>query len=135
VDSFSRPAGATGRDFTAEGLSHNRAMPFPRRAASPYHRPMRVRVFALRQRGRRTGGYGSLAPQGIAGSIGMYTQLHGDRSIAAATLKGSAPKEPDLLPPLYEPVLVALTNQGLLLRGYESVEGAAYVQEWRCEFE
>ena len=36
-------------------------------------------------------------------------------------------------PPLYEPELVAIGSDALLLRGYESANGVGYVQEWRCE--
>jgi hypothetical protein len=82
---------------------------------------MRVKVLALRHQGRRKGSYGTMAPQGIIGSISMHTQNGGRGSYTAATLKAGAPKDPDLLPPLYEPVLVTITNGGLLLRGFESI--------------
>lgn len=35
---------------------------------------MRVRVRALRHQGQRKGSYGTLAPQGVVGSIAMHTQ-------------------------------------------------------------
>ena len=38
-----------------------------------------------------------------------------------------------LLPELYEPVLTAIGNGLLLLRGFEREGVAATVQEWRCE--
>jgi hypothetical protein len=42
-----------------------------------------------------------------------------------------------VLPDLYEPVLVALGHNMLLLRGYERIgerdTAFAVVQEWRCE--
>lgn len=95
---------------------------------------MTIRVTALRRQGRRLGHYGTAAPKAVQGTIGLHTQMNGQHSYTAATLKGSAPKDPDLLPPLYEPVLVTLTNGALLLRGFESVDGASFVQEWHCEF-
>lgn len=39
----------------------------------------------------------------------------------------------DVIPPLYEPELVAIGAGALLLRGFESADGVGYVQEWRCE--
>jgi hypothetical protein len=39
-----------------------------------------------------------------------------------------------LLPDLYEPVLAAIGNRVLVLRGFEqATEGQSVVQEWRCE--
>jgi hypothetical protein len=96
---------------------------------------MRARVTVLRKQGRRVGQYGTLAARAIAGTLGMHSQVGGEQSYTAVTLKGSAPKDPDLLPPLYEPVLVTITNGSILLRGYESFEGASFVQEWHCEFD
>ncbi len=95
---------------------------------------MRARVRALRVQVRRTTQYGSQS-QGIVGDITMHAQAGGQGSYTAATLKAGAPKDPDLLPPLYEPVLVAIGGTGFLLRGFESVDRASYVQEWHCEVE
>ena len=61
--------------------------------------------------------------------------MSGQQNYTAVTLRDLLPKDPDLLPPLYEPVLVNIGGNGLLLRGFESIDGASYVQEWRCEFE
>jgi hypothetical protein len=44
-------------------------------------------------------------------------------------------KQTEALPPLYEPQLIALGTNAMLLRGFESNAGAGYVQEWRCEIE
>jgi hypothetical protein len=41
-------------------------------------------------------------------------------------------RDGDLLPPLFSPKLVALGSDALLLRGFQSDDGTAYVQEWRC---
>lgn len=78
------------------------------------------------------GQYGTMA-QGILGDVTMHTQSGGQGSYTAATLRAGSPREPDLLPPLYEPVLVTIGGTGFLLRGFEAVEGASYVQEWHCE--
>ena len=96
---------------------------------------MPTRVFRLRERGRRHARNRSSMDEGCVGVIGLHTELRGSESFTAATLKPGRPKEPELLPPLHEPVLVTLTDRGLLLRGYESVDGISYVQEWRCVFE
>ena len=61
-------------------------------------------------------------PGQLAGGLG---QLGG-----VEPLRGS--RTEDLLPPLYEPELVAIGHDGLLLRGFESSNGTGYVQEWRC---
>ena len=38
----------------------------------------------------------------------------------------------DLLPPLYEPQMAAIGSEAIMLRSYESCDGAAFVQEWHC---
>lgn len=68
------------------------------------------------------------------GLIALHTELRGSESYTAAVLRNGEPKAAPLIPPLHEPVLVALTDRALLLRGFESIDGASYVQEWRCEF-
>ena len=65
----------------------------------------------------------------------MHSMNGAQKSYKAATLRTGAPKDPDLLPELYEPVLVTIGGTGFLLRGFESVEGASYAQEWHCELE
>jgi hypothetical protein len=65
-----------------------------------------------------------------AGDLTMHSQ---GGAYTVVSLRKGAPKDPELLPPLYEPVLVAVGGTGFLLRGFESVEGASYVQEWHCE--
>ena len=95
---------------------------------------MRVRVKAMRRQGRRVSENGTLAGERSAGELTLQTVVGGRGAYAVATLKGgSAPKDPDLLPPLYEPVLVAVGGTGFLLRGFESAGDASYVQEWHCE--
>lgn len=48
-----------------------------------------------------------------------------------------APRNDELLgsrywPALYEPHLVAIGQDSILLRGYESTDGGSHVQEWNC---
>ena len=37
---------------------------------------------------------------------------------------------PDALPPLYDPVLIAMSPQAFTLAGFERIEGADYAQSW-----
>ena len=97
---------------------------------------MRVRVYPLRSRGRRVE-----RPEnqdGVPGDLRMYSQVHGSEMHMVARLctrteRSSTDRE--LLPPLFSPELVAVGDRALLLRGFQAVDGAAYVQEWRCVLE
>jgi hypothetical protein len=94
---------------------------------------MKVRVFTLRQRGRRSPR--TEDPEGVVGTLQMHSMLRGTELHTVARLcsrVGRSVHDEELLPPLYSPELVALGNGALLLRGFQSVDGAAYVQEWRC---
>jgi hypothetical protein len=107
-----------------------------RKGAGRYDAPMRVRVFPLRSRGRRVE-----RPEnndGVPGDLRMYSQVHGSEMHMVARLctrteRSSTDRE--LLPPLFSPELVAVGDRALLLRGFQSIDGAAYVQEWRCLLE
>ena len=97
---------------------------------------MKVRVFPLRSRGQRT--HRSEEQAGVAGDLRMYSQVHGSEMHMVARLctrteRSSTDRE--LLPPLYAPELVAVGERALLLRGFQSLDGTAYVQEWRCLME
>ena len=97
---------------------------------------MKVRVFCMRQRGRRLERPESL--DGVPGDLRMYSQVLGSEMHMVARLctrtdRSSTDRE--LLPPLFAPELVAVGERALLLRGFQSVDGAAYVQEWRCVLE
>ena len=97
---------------------------------------MKVRVFVLRQRGRRS--HRSDELEGVPGDLRMFSMVHGSEMHTVARLctrtdRSSTDRE--LLPPLYSPSLVAVGERALLLRGFQSIEGAAYVQEWRCVLE
>jgi hypothetical protein len=62
--------------------------------------------------------------------------MHGTvthRTLQLLALDTLSSRPGDVLPPLYEPELVALGSNAFLFRGFESADGAGYVQEWRCE--
>ena len=87
----------------------------------------------LRQRGRRT--QTSETHEGIDGELHLTSTMHGTEMHTALRLcarEALSIRDQDLLPPLYSPQLVALSSDGLLLRGFQSADGTAYVQEWRC---
>ena len=97
---------------------------------------MRVRIFVLRQHGKRT--HRAEATEGVPGDLRMYSQvlgseMHNVARLCTRTERSSQDRE--LLPPLYSPALVAVGEGSLLLRGFQSIDGAAYVQEWRCVVE
>jgi len=56
--------------------------------------------------------------------------MHTVARLCARVERGS--NEAELLPSLYEPQLMAVGADSLLLRGFESSDGAAHVQEWHC---
>jgi len=93
---------------------------------------MKVRVFAMRRVGRR---YTHHDQDSVVGELHLHSILRGSESHRVAQLRAADPRgsrTEDLLPPLFEPELVAIGHDGLLLRGYESANGTGYVQEWRC---
>jgi hypothetical protein len=97
---------------------------------------MRVRVFPLRKNGRRTE-RAELA-DGVPGDLRMFSLVHGNemhRVARLCTRTDRSSTDRELLPPLFSPQLVAVGDRALLLRGFQSVDGAAYVQEWRCLLE
>ena len=93
---------------------------------------MKVRVFLLRRSGRRFHDRDQESVEGVLrlDSTMNGHQMHRVAKLSAPASRGSRGAE--LLPPLYEPELVAIGHEGLLLRGFESANGTGYVQEWRC---
>jgi hypothetical protein len=90
----------------------------------------------MRQRGRRAD-RGDLN-DGVPGDLRMYSQvfgaeMHNVARLCTRTDRGSQDRE--LLPPLYAPALVAVGEGSIMLRGFQSIDGASYVQEWRCVLE
>ena len=61
----------------------------------------------------------------------MQSMLQGTEMRTVARLCSRAGRHAELLPPLQSPELVALGNGAMLLRGFQSLDGASYVQEWR----
>ena len=59
--------------------------------------------------------------------LGHGTELH-----TVARLCATTGRRVELLAPLQSPELVALGNGALLLRGFQSHDGASFLQEWRC---
>ena len=77
-------------------------------------------------------------PDGIPGDLRMYSMVQGSemhRVARLCTRTDRSSTDRELLPPLFSPELVAVGDRALLLRGFQSVDGAAYVQEWRCLLE
>ena len=48
----------------------------------------------------------------------------------ARVLNTLRPKDPDELPTLYDPVLLAMSPQAFSLTGFERIEGVDYAQSW-----
>ena len=93
---------------------------------------MKVKVFALRRGGRR---FHDRGQEFVRGELQLHSIMRGHETHRVAQLRSQdvrGSRTDDLLPPLYEPELVAVGNGALLLRGYESSGGVGYVQEWRC---
>jgi hypothetical protein len=73
--------------------------------------------------------------EGVEGELLMASTMHGSEMHVIARLCSRVEltiHDHDLLPPLYSPELIAISSHALLLRGFQSDDGAAYVQEWRC---
>jgi hypothetical protein len=90
----------------------------------------------MRQRGRRAA-RADLA-EGVPGDLRMYSQMLGSEMHNVARLctrTDRSSQDRELLPPLYSPALVAVGQGSILLRGFQAIDGAAYVQEWRCVIE
>jgi hypothetical protein len=95
---------------------------------------VKARVYLLRRNGRRVRETdecfrGTLLVDATMQGGTLYTAAH----LRETVLRGS--NQEDVLPPLFEPVLAAIGEGVLLLRGYESRDGAGFVQEWRCVLE
>lgn len=109
---------------------------FSARGAAATMDAMKVRVFPLRIRGRRT--VRSEEQPGVAGDLRLFSQVHGSEMHVVARLCTRTERsatDRELLPPLFAPELVAVGDSALLLRGFQSIDGSAYVQEWRCQLE
>jgi hypothetical protein len=98
---------------------------------------MRCRVYLLRRRGRRVSLNEIENGPVYEGQLSAYYMDGKGERYLVASLSGPRPKMIRMLPELYEPVLVAIGDQVMILRGFERLgEGdaaCAVVQEWRCE--
>jgi len=95
---------------------------------------MRAKVTRLREHGRRL----PLPGEGVPGMLGMAVTVAGSTSHCTATLTATAERgsmSVNLIPALFEPQLVAIGSGTLMLRGFESNDGAAYVQEWAVDLQ
>ena len=96
---------------------------------------MKVQVFIQRRNGRRTKERGA---EGLAGEIRMQTVMVAGESVTSVHLARRTSMscwDEDLIAPLYEPNLVAIGDNSLLLRGYEATESGSHVQEWHVLME
>ena len=96
---------------------------------------MKVKVYSLRRSGRR---FHDRGQEFVRGELQLHSIMRGHETHRVAQLRSQdvrGSRSDDLLPPLYEPELVAVGNGAMLLRGYESAGGVGYVQEWRCVVE
>jgi hypothetical protein len=95
---------------------------------------MRCRVYPLRRRGRRLPWREVQNSPVFEGELRThYLSLDNARYFVASLLRpGDALCKP-ILPELWEPILVNAGDWVLVLRGFEREDGAAVVQEWRCE--
>jgi hypothetical protein len=92
-------------------------------------RAMRARVYPLRQRGRHTPR--TEHPDGIEGELTLRSMLQGTELRTVARLCEPTVHGAELLPPLESPELIALGSGALLLRGFQSLGGYSFLQEWR----
>jgi hypothetical protein len=99
---------------------------------------MRFKVSLMRRRGRRLPWREVMNGQNYVGELVTHLVHHGEEQFEVATLRlPGCPKGRELVPDLYEPVLIRFATLAFRLRGYERVgdgENAySVVQEWHCE--
>jgi hypothetical protein len=94
---------------------------------------MRFRVQRLRDKGRLLPRHEWLNRAPVIGDLRVEQVFDDDRRrhlVVARVVNVRRVKAPDELPPLYEPVLVAMSPFAFSLAGFERVEGADYSQSW-----
>jgi hypothetical protein len=94
---------------------------------------MNVLVFVLRRHGRS---FHDRDREGLEGALRMHSIVRGGRLHRVAQLcrrDVNSSREEELLPTLHQPQLLGLEEGAIVLRGFEVCDGAAFVQEWRCE--
>lgn len=94
---------------------------------------MRFSVLRLRHRGRPLPKYEWMNRPAAVGDLRVEqifdAELRRYLRIARVVSIGRV-KDPDELPPLYEPLLVAMSPAAFSLAGFERVDGADFAQSW-----
>lgn len=90
---------------------------------------MRVTVSLERERGQHRPSLG--LRDTCAGDLHLTYRTTNNRKVPVLQLLGAQRRFPNL----YDPKLVDLSGNMLRFIGYEAVEGAWVMQEWRCELE
>ena len=94
---------------------------------------MRFHVLRLRHRGRLLPKHEWMNRPPASGDLRVEQVFDGElrRYLRVARIVGiGRVKDPDELPPLYEPVLVAMSPTAFSLAGFERVDGADFAQSW-----
>lgn len=99
---------------------------------------MHFKIYLMRRRGRRLPWREVANGPSFVGELTTYSVDHGRERYRVATLVLSgSPMAKELVPTLYEPVLVSVGPLALRLRGFERVgqgdNALSVVQEWHCE--
>lgn len=97
---------------------------------------MRVHVVKLRHRGRRFPRQRILGMESVEGRLGLIS-MPDERGfpVRLAVLRDLKASVNSCLAELYQPEIMAITSQALLLKGVErGPEGVETVQEWWCRF-
>lgn len=99
---------------------------------------MRFKVYLMRRRGRRLPWREVINAPAYVGDLKTHNVDHGGERFLVATLHDAgAPIDGELVPDLYEPVLVGFATLAFRLRGFERVgqgdDAHGVVQEWHCE--
>ena len=94
---------------------------------------MRFHVLRLRHRGRPLPRHEWLNRPAASGDL-RVEQVFDEASrcylrVARVVNVGRA-KDPDEVPPLYEPTLVAMSPTAFSLAGFERIDGADFAQSW-----
>jgi hypothetical protein len=94
---------------------------------------MRFRVQRLRHKGRLVPRHEWMNRAPVTGDLRVEQVFDDDRRrhlVVARVVNVLRVKDPDELPPLYEPLLVAMSPLAFSLAGFERVDGADYAQSW-----
>jgi hypothetical protein len=62
--------------------------------------------------------------------VGRYVETLRRHVRIARLLDPLRPRDPDELPTLYDPVLLAMSPQAFSLTGFERIDGVDYAQSW-----